>query len=55
MGYSSDSNEISVLVASEPSKPDDPTTSFANDIVTITWPLPVTNGADISSYTIRIR
>lgn len=55
MGYSGDSNEITVIAAAKPSKPYSPTSSFANDIVTISWPLPTTNGADIISYSIKIR
>jgi hypothetical protein len=54
-GYSDDSNEIEVLAAQKPSKPNSPTTSFANDIVTITWEEPEINGAPITEYAIRIR
>jgi hypothetical protein len=54
-GYSEDSNEISVIAAQKPSKPSSPTTSFANDIVTVSWDLPTDNGAPITAYAIKIR
>lgn len=55
LGYSNDSNIITVIAAAKPSKPYSPTTEFANDIVRIYWDEPITNGADIIAYNIKIR
>lgn len=55
LGYSDDSNEIQVIAAAKPSKPYSPSTSFAEDIVTIYWDEPITNGAEIIAYDIKIR
>lgn len=55
IGYSFDSNEITIIAAAKPSKPFSPQTSFANDVVRVYWDEPVTNGAPILSYTIKLR
>lgn len=56
-GYSDLSEEVLILAASVPSKPDAPTTTWSNenDSVTITWTEPTINGAAILSYTINIQ
>jgi hypothetical protein len=55
--YSELSEEVIILAASKPSKPDAPVTTWSNDYdtVTVTWTEPEINGAAILTYTIQIR
>jgi hypothetical protein len=56
-GYSDFSNSVLILVASVPSKPSAPVTTWsdANDQITVSWTAPNNNGAPILSYQILIR
>lgn len=56
-GISDYSNVLPVLIASKPSRPDAPTTTWsdADDTITVSWDLPTTNGGPILSYEIQIR
>lgn len=56
-GFSEYSDPVVILAASKPSQPDAPATywSHANDEVTVVWTEPVTNGADVTAYTITFR
>jgi hypothetical protein len=49
------SNEIEVLTAQIPDQPEIPVTSFANDVFTVTWVAPASNGNVISKYSVLIR
>jgi len=43
------------LAAQLPATPDTPTTTFANDYVTISWALPDDMGSPITSYEIVVQ
>lgn len=53
-GYSDYSNVVQILVASVPSKPSAPVTTWsnANNQVTVSWSEPSTNGGPILSYNV---
>jgi len=56
-GYSWFSNEVAILAAQVPDKPQAPTTTFdaANDDVILTWVAPDNAGSEILTYTIQVR
>lgn len=56
-GISDYSNVLSVLIASKPSRPDAPSTTWSDaaDTVTVSWNEPETNGGPITLYQIQIR
>lgn len=56
-GISEYSGVLSVLIASKPSRPDAPATTWsdADDTITVSWTEPTTNGGPITSYLIQIR
>ena len=54
-GFSLDSDEFTVLCASQPEAPSMPTTSIDANKVVVTWATPVTNGSPITAYKVYIR
>lgn len=54
-GYSSESEDISILCAAVPVAPLQPTTTIAADHVIFDWAEPVANGKPITGYKIYIR
>lgn len=55
VGYSAPSEQIPILVAQIPDKPDAPVTSIVGDTVQIDWPTPYDGSSPITSYIITIR
>ena len=49
------SSSVTILAADRPSTPAIPSTSFAPDTVTISWSTPVTNGAVVTAYIVKVR
>lgn len=54
-GFGANSTATTILAAYRPSPPALPSTTFAPDTVTIKWDTPVTNGAIVTAYVIKIR
>lgn len=52
LGYS---NEVSIYTATNPDKPDAPTTMIVGDDILIDWVAPYDNGLTITSYTVYIQ
>jgi hypothetical protein len=45
---------MSVLAASAPDAPAEPTTSFVDNLFTISWTVPESNSDEITSYEVKI-
>lgn len=54
VGFSVRSDLFTVIAATVPSAPTNPTTTLQNNNVIITWSAPAANGQPITSYTIYI-
>jgi hypothetical protein len=54
-GYSAYSSQISILCATVPGKPDEPTTTVVANTVVFDWEAPEDNGTPITEYKILIR
>lgn len=54
-GLSLFSNEVTILVATTPSKPSTPMTSVSANQAVITWVAPSENGSPITSYSIYVK
>ena len=54
-GYSEQSDVLSVLCATIPDVPTQPTSTNVNNLVVLDWQAPAANGLEITSYTILIR
>lgn len=54
-GYGAMSTPVTILAANRPSTPAIPTTTFAPDTVTISWSTPITNGAPVLAYVVKVR
>lgn len=55
VGYSEQSDPVSIFHALVPEQPAAPTTTISGDNVVVTWLAPSENGSTISSYTIAFR
>jgi hypothetical protein len=53
-GYSTASNEVTILAAEAPARPIAPTTAVSGNSVIISWSEPATNGSPIIGYSISI-
>jgi hypothetical protein len=54
-GLSLYSNQVTILIATAPSKPFTPMTSVSADQAVITWVAPSANGSPITSYSIYVK
>lgn len=54
-GYSEASEILTVLIAQEPSKVSQPTTSIVNSDVVVDWSSPSANGSPITNYIVSIK
>jgi hypothetical protein len=54
-GYSAYSEEIAILCAARPEKPEAPTSTVVNDYVIVNWDTPVDNGMPITGYNVFFR
>lgn len=55
VGYSSFSNEVSILASQVPSQPAAPQTTVSSSSVIVTWVAPYNGGSPITKYTITFR
>jgi hypothetical protein len=54
-GFSEYSEEVAILCATSPEKPNTPSTTVVTDYVVFNWDAPVDNGSPITSYHVFIR